>query len=57
VTKKMAMAIAAAASVPGIAYLVFLGWIDRTTRNPKEIEGRLGVRVVALIGNLTAKPG
>lgn len=56
VTKKLAMAIAAGAAVPGIAYLVFLGWIDRTTRNPKEIEGRTGVRVVSLIGNFTAKP-
>jgi hypothetical protein len=56
VTKKMAAAIAAGAAVPGIAYLVFLGWIDRTIRNPKEIEGRIGVRVVALIGSLAAKP-
>jgi hypothetical protein len=54
-TKKIAAAIAAGAAVPGIAYFVFLGWIDRTTRNPKEIEGRVGVRVVALIGNLAAK--
>jgi len=57
VTKKMAGVIAAGAAVPGIAYLVFLGWIDRTTRNPKEIEGRIGVRVVALIGSLAAKQG
>lgn len=57
VTKKMAAAIAAGAALPGIAYLVFLGWIDRTTRNPKEIEGRIGVRVVTLIGNFAAKPG
>jgi hypothetical protein len=55
-TKRIAMMIAAGAAVPGIAYLVFLGWIDRTTRNPKEIESRIGVRVVSLIGNLTAKP-
>lgn len=55
-TKRIAMMITAAAALPGIAYLVFLGWIDRTTRNPKEIEGRIGVRVVALIRNLTAKP-
>jgi hypothetical protein len=54
VTKKMAIAIAAASSVPGIAYLVFLGWVDRTTRNPKEIESRIGVRVVTTIGNLDA---
>jgi len=56
-TKKTAAAIAGAAAVPGLAYFVFLGWIDRTTRNPKEIEGRVGVRVVALIGNLAAKSG
>ncbi|HEX9097396.1 MAG TPA: hypothetical protein VF990_15005 [Candidatus Dormibacteraeota bacterium] len=56
VTKKLAIAIAAGAALPGIAYLVFLGWIDRTTRNPKEIEGRVGVRVVTLIRNLNAKP-
>jgi len=54
VTKKMAIALAAAAGVPGVAYLVFLGWIDRTTRNPKEIESRIGVRVVSLIGSLRA---
>ncbi|TMC54339.1 MAG: hypothetical protein E6J20_04525 [Chloroflexi bacterium] len=54
VTKKYAIALAAAAALPGIAYLVFLGWIDRTTRNPKEIESRLGVRVVTTIGSLSA---
>ena len=52
VTKKYAIAIAVAAAVPGVAYLVFLGWIDRTTRNPKEIENRIGVRVVSTIGSL-----
>ncbi len=52
VTKKMAIAFAVAAGVPGLAYLVFLGWIDRTTRNPKEIESRIGVRVVSMIGSL-----
>jgi capsular polysaccharide biosynthesis protein len=57
VTKKLAASIAAGAALPGIAYLVFLGWIDRTIRNPKEIEGRIGVRVVAMIGNFAAKPG
>jgi hypothetical protein len=56
VTKKLAIAIASGAALPGIAYLVFLGWIDRTTRNPKDIESRIGVPVVALIGNRTAKP-
>lgn len=55
-TKKMAVIAALAASVPGIVYLVFLGWIDRSARNPKEIEARLGVRVVVTIGNLDAKP-
>jgi capsular polysaccharide biosynthesis protein len=54
VTKKYAIALAAAAALPGIAYLVFLGWIDRTTRNPKEIESRIGVRVVTTIGSLNA---
>jgi len=54
-TKKIAAIIAAGAAVPGIAYFVFLGWIDRTTRNPKEIESRIGVRVVSLIGDLAAK--
>lgn len=52
VTKKMAIVFAAASGLPGIAYLIFLGWIDRTTRNPKEIEGRIGVRVVTTIGSL-----
>ncbi|HEV2140227.1 MAG TPA: hypothetical protein VGT01_03465, partial [Candidatus Dormibacteraeota bacterium] len=52
VTKKYAIALAVAAVVPGIAYLVFLGWIDRTTRNPKEIESRIGVPVVSTIGSL-----
>jgi hypothetical protein len=56
VTKKMALVIGGGAAVPGIAYLVFLGWIDRTTRNPKDIENRIGVRVVAMIGNLATKP-
>lgn len=51
-TKKMALAFGAAAALPGLGYIVFLGWSDRTTRNPKEIESRIGVRVVALIGNL-----
>jgi hypothetical protein len=55
VTKKMALTFGGAAAVPGIAYLLFLGWIDRTTRNPKEIEGRIGVRVVSMIGNLATK--
>lgn len=55
VTKKLAVAMAAGAVLPGVAYLVFLGWIDRTTRNPKEIESRIGARVVALIGSLDAK--
>lgn len=54
-TKKMAAAIAAVAFLPGLGYLVFLGWIDRTARNPKEIEGRIGLRVVTTIGNLDAK--
>ncbi len=56
VTKKMAIFIAVGAALPGIAYLIFLGWIDRSTRNPKDIEGRIGVRVVVTIGNLDAKP-
>lgn len=56
VTKKWAIAFALGAAVPGIAYLVFLGWIDRSARNPKEIESRLGTRVVVTIGNLDAKP-
>ncbi len=51
-TKKMALAFAGGAALPGLAYIVFLGWSDRTTRNPKEIESRIGIRVVALIGNL-----
>lgn len=51
VTKKVAVAVAAGAAVPGLAYLIFLGWIDRTTRNPKEIESRIGVRVVSTVGN------
>lgn len=55
VTKKMAITVAGGASLPGIAYLFFLGWVDRTTRNPKEIEGRLGVRVVSVIGSLDRK--
>lgn len=54
-TKKMAMVFAVGAAVPGLAYLVFLGWIDRTIRNPKEIENRIGARVVATIGHLTAE--
>ncbi len=56
VTKKMAIAFGGGAILPGLVYLVFLGWIDRTTRNPKEIEGRLGVRVVATVGRLPALP-
>lgn len=56
VTKKMAIAFGGGAFVPGLVYLVFLGWIDRTTRNPKEIEGRVGVRVVATVGRLPAHP-
>ncbi len=51
VTKKYAIALAVAAALPGIAYLVFLGWIDRTARNPKEIESRIGVPVVSTIGS------
>jgi hypothetical protein len=56
-TKKMAIILGGAAAVPGIAYLVFLGWIDRTTRNPKEIESRIGVPVVSLIGSLAREKG
>ena len=52
VTKKYAIVAGAGAALPGIAYLIFLGWIDRTTRNPKEIESRIGVRVVSMIGSL-----
>lgn len=52
VTKKYAIVAGGAAAVPGLAYLIFLGWIDRTTRNPKEVEGRIGVRVVSTIGSL-----
>src|SRR6202022_2192206 len=44
-TKKMALVIGGAAVVPGLLYLAFLGWIDRTTRNPKSIEKLIGVRV------------
>lgn len=56
-TKKAAIVSAAVAVLPGIAYLVLLAWLDRTTRNPKEIEGRLGVRVVAMIGSLRSETG
>jgi hypothetical protein len=53
-TKKMAMIIGAAAVIPGLLYLGFLGWIDRTARNPKSIEKLIGVRVVSTIGSLNA---
>lgn len=54
VTKKMAIFASAGAEVPGIAYLIFLGWIDRTVRNPKEIESKLGVRVITTVGRFAA---
>lgn len=53
-TKKMAMIIGGTAVVPGLLYLTFLGWIDRTARNPKSIEKLIGVRVVSMIGSFAS---
>jgi len=57
VTKKMVVVFAAVAALPGFAYLIFLGWIDRTTRSPKEIESRIGIRVISTVGNVPALVG
>jgi capsular polysaccharide biosynthesis protein len=56
-TKKMAMIIGGGAVLPGLLYLFVLGWLDRTARSSKEIEARLGVRVVSTIGNLLSEKG
>ncbi|TMC13787.1 MAG: hypothetical protein E6J29_05470 [Chloroflexi bacterium] len=54
-TKKLALMIGGGAVVPGLLYLFVLGWLDRTARNPRELETRLGVRVVSTIGNLLSE--
>jgi capsular polysaccharide biosynthesis protein len=56
-TKKMAIIIGGGAVLPGLLYLFVLGWLDRTARSSKEIEARLGVRVVSTIGNLLSEKG
>lgn len=47
-SRKTALIVGGIALIPGFAYLALLAWIDRTIRSPKEIEARLGLRVVTV---------
>jgi len=51
--KKAAVAAGAIFAV-GFAYLVLLGWLDKTARDTREIEHRFNVRVVATIPRLNS---
>lgn len=47
----------AAGLVVVLAYLVVLAWVDKTVRDPKTIERRMGVPVVATIPKLASSRG
>ena len=51
-SRKTALMIGLAALVPGLVYLIALGWIDRTIRSVREIEAKIGARVVATIPSM-----
>lgn len=53
-SRKPAMMVGLAALAPGLVYLIVLGWIDRTIRSVREIEGKIGARVIATIPRMKA---
>lgn len=45
-SRKTAVIVGGGALLPGLVYLVLLAWLDRKIRSPKEVESRLGLRVI-----------